>query len=987
MTYQDLLTSKFKFTKAIGFEVDLSTLNPWLKPHCRDIVRWALFGGRRAIFASFGLHKTSMQLEIMAQIGLHESGRRLIIAPLTPIEEFIEEAGKMGIAISFVKSSDEVGGDGIYITNYESVRDGKLDVDLFMAVSLDEASVLRSYGSKTYQEFLTLFGDVKYRFVATATPSPNRHKELIHYAGFLGIMDTGQALTRFFQRDSTQANNLTLYPHMELEFYTWLHSWAIFIQKPSDLGHSDLGYDLPPIQVRYHEVSVENLGGKVDRDGQTQLINDAAIGLKDAAEEKRNSISQRVAKVVEIVAADPEDHFIVWHDLEDERRALEEVLPTHEFGEWHEFKDGNTLAIAMYERHYSCRELEDRKLIAGPGEKMVLLSKGRDALFVWRKFIEDSGQKGINCAVFRNEGPILSSVLIREACAIAWQRWPGERLYTYVDADAVLSDNPGYCYLMAGWERVGETKGGLIVLEALPGSGADLSILPIEKQVIARSVYGSQDPEERSNLLRAFRDGQLRILSTKPIIAGSGGNFQRHCHREIFSGIGYKFNDFIQAIYRVQRFGQAHEVIIDIIYTETERQILAELKRKWEEDTKLRARMSHLIRKHGLSTAGLENELKRSIGVTRKVESGAHFEVAHNDCVEETRIMADNSVDLIHTSIPFGNHYEYSANYNDFGHNEDNEAFFRQMDYLTPELLRVLRPGRVAAIHVKDRIRFGNVTGYGMPSVEPFHSDCIVHYRKHGFIYMGMITVVTDVVRENNQTYRLGWSEQCKDGTKMGVGSPEYILLFRKLPTDTGKAYADIRVEKSKKEYTRARWQVDAHAFWRSNGDRLLTAEEMQQLGPEQIGRVYQEHSLESVYDHEQHIALGEALEDRGALPATFMTLAPASHHEDVWHDINRMLTLNGEQEKRNLEQHICCLQLDIIERIIRRYTNAGEIVFDPFGGLMSVPYVAVKMGRFGKACELKAEYFRDGVRYMREIELKIDTPTLFDLMAGEDVA
>ena len=122
-------------------------------------------------------------------------------------------------------------------------------------------------------------------------------------------------------------------------------------------------------------------------------------------------------------------------------------------------------------------------------------------------------------------------------------------------------------------------------------------------------------------------------------------------------------------------------------------------------------------------------------------------------------------------------------------------SFFRQMDYLTPELLRTLKPGRVAAIHVKDRVEFANVTGLAAPTIEPFHADCIAHFRRHGFAYFGMITVVTDVVRENNQTYRLGWTEQCKDGTKMGVGCPEYILLFRKLPTDRSRGYADDPVK------------------------------------------------------------------------------------------------------------------------------------------------------------------------------------------------
>ncbi len=98
----------------------------------------------------------------------------------------------------------------VMMTNYERVRDGDMDPEAFTATSLDEASVLRSFGSKTYQTFLDKFRGVRYKLVSTATPSPNRYKELIHYAGYLDAMDTGQALTRFFQRDSTKANNLTL---------------------------------------------------------------------------------------------------------------------------------------------------------------------------------------------------------------------------------------------------------------------------------------------------------------------------------------------------------------------------------------------------------------------------------------------------------------------------------------------------------------------------------------------------------------------------------------------------------------------------------------------------------------------------------------------------------------------------------------------------------------------------------------------------------
>ena len=233
-TYADFLADKIAFDRHYGQPVTDEQINPLLKPHQRRIVQWAVEGGRRAIFAAFGLGKSIMQLETLRlTLANAGGGRAVIVCPLGVRIEFAHDAKMLGIPTRFVRRDAEVDEPGIYVTNYESIRDGRLNPDLFDAVSLDEASVLRSYGSKTYQEFLTLFDRVPYRFVATATPSPNRYKELIHYAGFLGVMDTGQALTRFFQRDSTKANNLTLYPHKVREFHLWLNTWSIFLQTPT----------------------------------------------------------------------------------------------------------------------------------------------------------------------------------------------------------------------------------------------------------------------------------------------------------------------------------------------------------------------------------------------------------------------------------------------------------------------------------------------------------------------------------------------------------------------------------------------------------------------------------------------------------------------------------------------------------------------------------------------------------------------------------
>lgn len=834
MTYQEFLETKIELAQDSGFVVAPEKINQVLKPHQRDAVAWALKGGRRALFESFGLGKTVQELEFCHLAAEHEKGRALIVLPLGVKQEFTRDAVEiLGYERPiYCRTMDEVKAcdSQIVLTNYERVRDGDIDPLYFVATSLDEASVLRSFGSKTYQTFLDKFKNVPYKLVATATPSPNKYKELIHYAGYLEVMDTGQALTRFFQRDSTKANHLTLYPNMEDEFWLWISSWALFITKPSDLNpeYSDEGYDLPPLEVRWHEIPI-HYGDAMEKDGQMQLFQEAAEGLKEAAQVKRESIDKRVEKMKEIVDASPEDNFLLWHDLEAERHAIKKAMP-----------------------------------------------------------------------------------------------------------DVV-------------------------------------------------DIYGSMDYDLREKRVIDFSEGRMRLFATKKSLSGSGCNFQRHCHREIFLGIDYEFNDFIQAVHRCYRFLQRDTVVIDIIYMENEKAIKDALMEKWKNHNHMVDKMIAIVKKYGLNAANKAERLERKMGVegTREERTvqGAHYTAVYGDCVEETRAMEDNSVDLIHTSIPFGNHYEYSANYNDFGHNQNTDRFFEQMDYLTPELLRVLKPGRVAAIHVKDRVLFGNATGTGMPTIEPFHAVCIEHYMKHGFQYFGMITVVTDVVRENNQTYRLGWSEQCKDGSKMGVGCPEYILLFRKLPTDRSTAYADTPVKKSKEDYTRAQWQIDAHAYWRSSGDCLISKEDLQNASVDTLQAVYREYSRDTVYNYDEHVALAKKLDTEDRLPATFMVVAPGSWNQlEVWDDINRMRTLNTTQSRRRAQMHVCPLQLDIVERIINRYSNEGDVVYDPFGGLMTVPMTAVKMHRYGEGCELNPDYFRDGVGYLEAAESEVDMPTLFDL-------
>jgi hypothetical protein len=347
--------------------------------------------------------------------------------------------------------------------------------------------------------------------------------------------------------------------------------------------------------------------------------------------------------------------------------------------------------------------------------------------------------------------------------------------------------------------------------------------------------------------------------------------------------------------------------------------------------------------------------------------------------------MAADSVGLAVTSWPFSDHYEYTESYNDFGHNDGDRGFFEQMEFLTPELIRVLGPGRMYCVHAKDRIVYGSVSGDGMYTVNPFSDKCVAHCIRHGLRYCGRITVATDVVRENNQTYRLGYSENAKDGTKMGVGSPEYVLLFRKLPTDQSKAYADRPVPKAKDDYSRARWQTDAHSFWRSNGNRFLSPTEIEMMPMDDLRSMWHAYSKAHIYDYGEHVQIAEEMEKRGILPASFMALDPPNPGNAwVWDDVARMRTLNTNQGRKGWEQHVCPLQLDIVERLIERFCAKGELVLDPFGGLGTVAYCAVNMGRKGYSIELNEQYWRDSKSYCHAAECKVTMPTLFDMEPTE---
>ena len=484
--YQEFLNSKMDIAQWSGWDVDPADIHPSSFPHQVATVKWAARIGRGLIAKSFGLGKSHDAIELAKLTVNKTDGQFLIVAPLGVRHHFVHIDGpRLGTQWHYVTSDEEIRNakTPFLITNYERVRDGNIDPRLhnIKGVVLDEGSVLRSLGSKTYDVFGEIFENTPYRWVCTATPSPNNFREILGYADFLQVMDRGQALTRFFQRNVDKAGDLTLIPSQEENFWLWVASWALFLFLPSDLGYSNEGYDMPKMNVHWHRVPIDyNRSFGFDSWGQYRLLPDVGGGIQQAMREKRDTIESRLRKAMEIINSSS-NNFLLWHHLEAERKAIEMVLPE------------------------------------------------------------------------------------------------------------------------------------------------------------ATTVYGSQPLEVSEQRIMDFSDGKFRILATKPSIAGSGCNFQRHCADAIFLGVDFKFHDTIQAIHRIYRFQQTKEVNIHFIYAESEDDVVNIFKKKWQQHDYLTEKMRRIVQEFGLTHWSIETGLKRNmVEKTDRVEQrGRLYTAVKNDCTIE----------------------------------------------------------------------------------------------------------------------------------------------------------------------------------------------------------------------------------------------------------------------------------------------------------------------------------------------------------------
>lgn len=317
------LAAKRLLPAASGFPIGQDAMHALLFPFQRAIVQWAVQRGRAAIFADTGLGKTFMQVEWARLVAAHTGGRVLLLSPLAVAHQTIREAAKLGVGITYVRSQIEVfnASTSLVITNYDMLK--VFDASAFVGVVLDESSILKAFSGTTKKRLLTMFADTPYRLACTATPAPNDHMELGNHSEFLGMMQGSEMLARWFINDSMQAENYRLKHHARADFWRWVTSWGVCIARPSDLGDSDDGFELPPLTIHEHMVDVDY--SRAQATGQ--LFANGALNATALWKDKAATAQDRCQHAATLVQAEPSETWVVWCDTNDEADRLQALLP------------------------------------------------------------------------------------------------------------------------------------------------------------------------------------------------------------------------------------------------------------------------------------------------------------------------------------------------------------------------------------------------------------------------------------------------------------------------------------------------------------------------------------------------------------------------------------------------------------------------------------------------------------------------------------
>lgn len=414
MNYSEFVKEKAVKIAPSGF--DPTWIPELLFDFQRDITRWSIKHGKTAIWAGCGLGKTLKQVVWAENVHRHTNQAVLILAPLGVTAQTAAMSDeKLDVEINICQSGDDVV-NGINITNYEKLH--KFDAGSFTGVVLDESSILKNFTAKTKDQLIEAFIDTEFKLCCSATPSPNDFTEIGNHAEFLNICSRTEMLATYFVHDSGSTQKWRLKGHAEKEFFRWISTWAVMIEKPSDLGYSDRQMVLPPINYFEHKVE-----SHID-DGHLFVM--PAQTLNERRQARRSSLNSRCELAAHINNSSP-DIFLNWCDLNDESASLTEKIADAvevKGADKNEVKEKNMLSFA----DGSVKALVTKPKIAMFGMNwqvchnmcFVGLSDSFEAFYQAVRRCYRFGQKhpvNVHIIISEKEGNVLENIKRKEANA------------------------------------------------------------------------------------------------------------------------------------------------------------------------------------------------------------------------------------------------------------------------------------------------------------------------------------------------------------------------------------------------------------------------------------------------------------------------------------------------------------------------------------------------------------------------------------------
>ena len=754
MNYTQFLETKEKKVIESGFEVE--NLNDNLFQFQDFIVKKALKKGKYAIFADTGLGKTIMQLSWANQVVRQTKKPVLILAPLAVSYQTIEEGEKFGIKVwkyqgdLMLDYKEHEYLQRIVITNYEQLNN--IDCSQFAGIVLDESSILKNETGKYRNLIIDKFKETPYKLCCTATPSPNDPMELGNHAEFLDVMGYSEMLAMYFVHDSAETQKWRLKGHAIDKFYEFVSTWSIMLNKPSDIGFKDKGYDLPDLILNDVCVKTKTPDG--------MLFGGLAVNATDFNKSLRETEILRVKEVIKILENVKSNQVIIW---------------------CHQNKESDLIYSELKEK-YNCR-----------------------------------------------------------------------------------------------------------------------------------NVKGSDKSEKKEKDLIDFAHNQYQILITKPKIAQFGMNYQ-NCHYQIFASVDFSFESTYQSIRRSWRFGQKHKVNIYLITTDRMINISKTQKQKQKQFKTMQEQMTKAVNKN------LSGNITSSLNESDEVKTDNYW-LMKGDCVQKIKKVKTNEVDLIIFSPPFADLYTYSKYIEDMGNVSGYKEFEEHFKFLVPELKRIIKPGRIIAIHCMDLPTLKSKDGY--IGIKRFSSLIGDMFEKEDMFLHSEFTIWKDplLAAVRTKTIGLAHKQLLKDSSIVRAGLPDKVLCFKTKEENTIPINHDI---------------FDSYIPMHKYDNFPKSVHEFKRIP--NLHNPESEYSIEEQYSH----------------------LVWQRYASPVWMDIDQTNTLQWSKARdKNDEKHICPLQLDVIERLILLYSNKGETIFSPFGGIGSEGYQAIKMERKSISIELKDSYFK----------------------------